>query len=221
MPGLPFLSSMQGMLDTGVGLVNLISGMTKHPKFTPYSIPQEYSDMLAQAQSNLNGEMPGYSQMLSNINQNQSNTTAALGRGTDNASTYLNGIMAIQNRTNAGLQNLGVMQEQSYQQRLANLEQAQNIMGQQEAMKWQYNEYMPYMRDLQRKYDLIGGGLQSINNGLGSLGQASFMNSLMGSDKGNTEGSSSLPFLTPIGLQGIGGASAGIPGLASLATFAA
>lgn len=200
MPGL------QGLFETGVGLYNLIKGASMHPNRPDYEIPQEVKDQLALAQNELNSTMPGYNNMLQSIYQSQANTAGNLARGAQGSSSYLSGLMGLQGMTNNSLQRLGTTNAQSYQQRLENLNKAQDIMAQQKATQWQYNEYMPYMQELQRKYDLIGGGEQSINNGLGSLDQMAMFKQMMGSggESGGLMGLGSIGAASPSGLSALG-----------------
>ncbi|MGH7239512.1 MAG: hypothetical protein ACREHG_05540, partial [Candidatus Saccharimonadales bacterium] len=121
MPGL------QGIFGNAVGLYDLIKSATMHPHQPQYQIPQEVTDQLALAQNQLNSTMPGYNNILQNIFQSQSNTAGGLARGANGSSNYLSGLMALQGNTNNSLQRLGTMNAQSYQQRLANLNQAQGI----------------------------------------------------------------------------------------------
>lgn len=228
------LSLFGSVFSSGAGLFNLIRGISMNPELPQYQIPQEVTDQLAMSENELNAGMPGYSQYLSNINQNQANTTGELERGAGSSSNFLSGLMSIQGNTNKGFQNLSLMQGQSYQQRLENLNRAQELMAQQKAAQWQYNKYMPYMRDLQRKYDLIGGGLNTLVGSADQASQAGMMNQMMK----QPENVSQLPYLqslemnaggigdlgsaglAPMGMSGLGMSMPGIPaGLAAYAAF--
>lgn len=213
MPSSSLFGALGSGFDVGVGLYDLIKGGSMHPHFTPYQIPQEEQDQLALAQAQLNSEMPGTSLYEQNILQNQGNMLGALGRGSRGSSSYLAGLSGLMGGTNKAFQNLQLMQEQSYGNRLATLMQAQNRMAGYRDKAYQINKYEPYLRDLQRKYNLTGAGEQNISGGLQGIGDVLSMSGGGGSIPAGA-GDVNQTLGGQVGYQPLSG-SLGAPGLAS------
>lgn len=205
----------------GTGIYDLFKAGSMHPQFTPYQIPPELRAMLALSQNQLNSEMPGTAQLQHNIYSNQANSIGAAERGARGSSGLLSALAGVQGQTNNAFQNLGLLQAQNYQRNLANLQQSQQVMAGAEDKQWQLNKYLPYLRELQRKYDLTGAGEQNIMGAFGSAaqttGQMAGLQSMLGGGAGTAQG--------PLVTQPLSGAAgfipmSGAPGMAALAPAA-
>lgn len=201
--GMPDMSGMQatetggsgggagllgGLFGIGTGIYNLFKAGSIHPKFVPYQIPDEIKSELALSEGQLNAEMPGTAQYTQNIQQSQGSAIGEAERAGGGASNILASLGSIQGQSNQAYNQLQVAQAQDYQRRLANLQQSQNTMAAYKDKQYEINEYEPYIRDLQRKYDLQGAGFGNIAQGLGSLSGGMLSGGSGGSGGGSSAG---------------------------------
>jgi len=162
------LGGLRSLLGTGLGIAQLIRGSRMKPKRPTYQISQEAKDQLGLAQNQLNAGLAGKSEILDQINSNQSGFINNIKQGSTDSSTLLAtaGLGAV--NKNKALNNLAVTQAQDYQNRLRNLMVAQNNMTTQRDKAFQYNEYEPFIDESRTKSSLIEGGIQNILGGIGS-----------------------------------------------------
>lgn len=151
-----------------------------NPERPTYQIPDEIKNMLALRQMNLGGRMAGATQAQSNIMQSQANTVGAYQGTMKNPNAILAGVSAAQGQTNRAFTNLGAMEAQDYQRRLAGLEGAQRSMAQYRDKAFEINEMQPYVDEARTKAALIGAGLRNISGGAsgvaGAVGENEYMN---------------------------------------------
>lgn len=151
-----------------------------NPERPTYQIPDEIKNMLALRQMNLGGRMAGATQAQANIMQSQANTVGAYQGTLRNPNAILAGVSAAQGQTNRAFGNLGAMEAQDYQRRLAGLEGAQRSMAQYRDKAFEINEMQPYIDEARTKAALIGAGLRNISGGAagvaGAVGENEYMN---------------------------------------------
>lgn len=181
-------AGLQGVLGIG----QLIGGALMNPERPTYQIPDEIKNMLALRQMNLGGRMAGATQAQANIMQSQANTVGAYQGTLRNPNAILAGVSAAQGQTNRAFGNLGAMEAQDYQRRLAGLEGAQRSMAQYRDKAFDINEMQPYVDEARTKAALIGAGLRNISGGAagvaGAVGENEYMNmvqKMYGLDGGN------------------------------------
>lgn len=169
-------AGLQGVLGIG----QLIGGALMNPERPTYQIPDEIKNMLALRQMNLGGRMAGATQAQANIMQSQANTVGAYQGTLRNPNAILAGVSAAQGQTNRAFGNLGAMEAQDYQRRLAGLEGAQRSMAQYRDKAFEINEMQPYIDEARTKAALIGAGLRNISGGAagvaGAVGENEYMN---------------------------------------------
>mgnify|MGYP001766962025 CR=1 FL=1 len=169
-------AGLQGVLGIG----QLIGGALMNPERPTYQIPDEIKNMLALRQMNLGGRMAGATQAQANIMQSQANTVGAYQGTLRNPNAILAGVSAAQGQTNRAFGNLGAMEAQDYQRRLAGLEGAQRTMAQYRDKAFDINEMQPYVDEARTKAALIGAGLRNISGGAagvaGAVGENEYMN---------------------------------------------
>lgn len=178
-----------------LGIGQLIGGALMNPERPTYQIPDEIKNMLALRQMNLGGRMAGATQAQANIMQSQANTVGAYQGTLRNPNAILAGVSAAQGQTNRSLTNLGAMEAQDYQRRLAGLEGAQRTMAQYRDKAFEINEMQPYIDEARTKAALIGAGLRNISGGAagvaGAVGENEYMNmvrQMYGLDGGQPQG---------------------------------
>lgn len=183
-------AGLQGVLGVG----QLIGGALMNPERPTYQIPDEIKNMLALRQMNLGGRMAGATQAQANIMQSQANTVGAYQGTLRNPNAILAGVSAAQGQTNRAFGNLGAMEAQDYQRRLAGLEGAQRSMAQYRDKAFDINEMQPYVDEARTKAALIGAGLRNISGGAagvaGAIGENEYMNmvqKMYGLDGGQTQ----------------------------------
>lgn len=165
-----------------------------NPERPTYQIPDEIKNMLALRQMNLGGRMAGATQAQANIMQSQANTVGAYQGTLRNPNAILAGVSSSQGQTNRAFNNLGAMEAQDYQRRLAGLEGAQRTMAQYRDKEFDINEMQPYVDEARTKAALIGAGLRNISGGAagiaGAVGENEYMNmvrQMYGMDGGQTQ----------------------------------
>lgn len=167
------LSAGAAGIGSAFGLINGIGQLLKakriHPERPEYEIPEETKQMLGLRQSLLNAGMPGEQQAKQDILTSQSNALGSLARGATDQSQYLGLLGAITGQTNNAFNNLETQRAANYQNNVAGLERAQQVMSAAKDKEWELNKYDPYLMDLQRKYQLQNAGNQNIATGLTGL----------------------------------------------------
>ncbi len=159
---------ISGLFNVGVGIANLIQSGHIHPQFTPYQIPAEIQQQLGLAQTQQNAAMPGTAEYEREIQQQGANASGAIARGAKGSSSYLASIMDNSGNTDNAYGGLLKAQAGYYQHATANLFNAQDTNAQYQDKAYDINKMQPYLRALQRKYDLKGAGISNIASGLNS-----------------------------------------------------
>lgn len=155
------------------GLVNGVGQILKSNRMNPvrptYEIPEETKEALGLRQSLLNAGLPGEQLARQGIFTNQANAVSGLQRAASDQGQLLAGLNAAQGQTNNALEGLQQAREANYANNVAGLEGAQARMAAARDKAFEYNEYEPYLMQLQQKYQLKNAGNQSISNGIGAL----------------------------------------------------
>ena len=128
------------------------------------------------AQTLLNARMPGAATMERNIFNNQANTFGQIDRNATDGSQALAMASATQGQTNNALQNMGLLENQNFQNNLNNLNQAQQGMIN-EGDKVYQDVLRKYNNSTNQKNQLMNAGQQNIKNGFNdafNIGIAAF-----------------------------------------------
>jgi len=164
--------AVSGLFDVGVGIANMISAGKIKPQFTPYSVPSAINDQLGLAQTQANAAMPGTAEYENEIASNQATTGGAISRGAKGSSSYLAAIMGNSSNTTDAYGNLLKAQAGYSQNATANLFNAEDTSAQYADKAYDINKNQPYLRSLQRKYDLQGAGISNVSSGLNAASKA-------------------------------------------------
>ncbi|HBF18750.1 MAG: hypothetical protein CMI36_01045 [Owenweeksia sp.] len=178
MPIGAILGGAQIATELGMGLFQLIKGVSSHPKAPQapkYQKSQAISDMAAFNQSLLNGRSTAAKIGERNIRANQANTAAQIQDTATNPAQALALISANSGQTNNAINNLAVQEDQDFQNRLRNYMNSQRLLAGEEQKEFQYNQLLPYeakMKDYERaqaeKSRLLGAGISNLHSGMGN-----------------------------------------------------
>lgn len=136
------------------------------------------NERLGLARTLLNGKMPGSAEMERNIFTNQANTVGNLQRNATSANELLLGGAGAQTQTNDALNKLGIEEQQDYQRRYGNLQDAQQA-------KLASLEADAQLEGAQRANNYnTWGNIANMGFGIANLGMMSGTNGLFG--KGST-----------------------------------
>lgn len=141
-----------------------------NPVYTPYERSKYASEMLGLARQQLNARDPYAAAQEQAMYTTQANTTSAIQRNATDSSQVLALLSGVQGQTQAGLFNLGAQNQQNYQQRLSNLNQAQAV-NIQEDDKVYNDKLQKYYLDLNMKTALQNGARQSFVGAAQTYGQ--------------------------------------------------
>ena len=120
--------------------------------------------------------MPGAATMERNVFNNQANTFGQIDRNATDGSQALAMASATQGQTNNALQNMGLLENQNFQNNLNNLNQAQQGMIN-EGDKVYQDVIRKYNNSTNQKNQLMNAGQQNIKNGFNdalNIGIAAF-----------------------------------------------
>jgi len=142
-----------------LGLGQFIGGLGMKVRRPQYNIPDEYAQNLGGRLNLLNARTPGASILERNILRSASNMQSALRRGALTSTDFLSGLSRVQQNANDGFERLALLEAQDTENRLAGVERARVLMGQQKEKAFQLNKYEPYMNRAAAKSGLVQGGL--------------------------------------------------------------
>jgi hypothetical protein len=162
-------------LGVGAGLFGIAKGIQSlrqskkiNPVYTPYQVSQYAKDQLGGAQTALNARNQYAEAQQRGILGSQANMMASAQRNVTDPSQALAMAAAGQANTNQAMFQQGLQEQQAYQQRLANLTNAQQTMtGEGDKV---YNDMVrKYQIDAQQKAALQNAGSQAILGGLQNM----------------------------------------------------
>ncbi len=153
-----------GLIQAGLGLGQLIGGLSTRVKRPLYEIPQETTEGLDLARQNLNARSAAASYQQENIFQNQANTIANAQQA--GGGFFAQQAMAAQAQANSNraFEQLSAGEREDYQRRLAQLSQAQGRMADARNTEFEINELQPFQDKAATRSALMEGGIQNIFN---------------------------------------------------------
>ena len=173
---MPITNFLGSILGAGVGLAQLIGGARMHPQRPTYEIPLEEQQRLQREQLGLNAPLAGAGLYQQEIAGQQGATLGEIARTAHGGTNYLTGLLGALGQTGRQEQQLQLATQQQYGQREAALSGAEAQMAQYKDQAFDINQMQPYLRELQRKYNLTGAGLQNIMGAAGGLSYLGYMN---------------------------------------------
>lgn len=162
------LGAAGSLLQTGLGLSQLLQSRKYRTQRPTYEIPEEVGNQLALRQQQLNARMPGARQMERNLAASAESARYNQQQGAQSSSELLAAQGATQGTTNRALRDLQIAEAQDYERRTQGLERAQMNMANARDKEFQMNEMQPYLEDAATRSALIEGGFQNISGGLAS-----------------------------------------------------
>jgi len=135
-----------------------------------YQIPEEYKKNLAMAQQLYAGNMPGYSQTLSEIGQAGARARGGAERGAISSNAYMSSVGDIYQKELDAIQGLGVQQEQYKTQQAQNVMAQQGVMGEQKGQQWNLNKNLPWQTEMNRLGESKAANTQGFFSALQGLG---------------------------------------------------
>jgi hypothetical protein len=192
------ISAVSGLVGMFKGIKQTRDAKKIKPVYNPYQTSQSAKDMMGMAQTNLNARNPLAEMQKRAALGSQANAMAGVQRNSVDASQNLAMAGALQGQTDQALGQLAMQDEAQAQQRMANLQNAQNVMIGEDRMKYQ-DMLQKYQMDTDRKDMLSSVGSQNIVGGLGKIGGA--VSSAAGLF-GGAKASASSPLKTGMDLVG-------------------
>lgn len=119
--------------------------------------------------ANLFAGLPGRTQYMDQINQNQANIVTNMRQGATNSASFLANLGATQGNTNQAFQQMQQQEAIDYQRRLQGLEGANQTLAEYQDKAFQINEMEPFMDRAFTKSAMIEGGFQNLFGGLGRV----------------------------------------------------
>lgn len=135
-----------------------------------YQIPEEYKKNLAMAQQLYAGNMPGYSQTLSEIGQAGARARGGAERGAISSNAYMSSVGDIYQKELDAIQGLGVQQEKYKTEQAQNVMAQQGFMGEQKAQQWNLNKNLPWQTEMNRLGEAKAANTQGLSSEIQGLG---------------------------------------------------
>lgn len=163
------LGAANSLLQTGLGIAQMIKARQYRRERPVYEIPEEIGNRLALRQQQLNARMPGARQMERNLAASAESARYNQQQGAQSSSELLAAAGATQGTTDRSLRDLQIREAQDYENRTRGLEGAQMAMAQARDKEFEINKMQPYMEDSATRAALTEGGFQNLSGGLASL----------------------------------------------------
>ena len=185
-----WLSLIPAVLQLIGGVVQSTEASAIDQKRPTYDIPKEVQQQVNIAQQGVYGNMPGYQQALSNLQQQEAfgiNKATNVAQSGSDVLGYIAGQNLASNRALGGLAANNAQYNAQMQARL--MSALANKAGY-EDKAFQYNEAQPYQQAMDAKAVLTEGGMQNIYGGVSS-GVKNYMTAQLMKDLGYYGGNKS------------------------------
>lgn len=155
-----------GLIQGGLGLMQLAAGSRMKPQRPQYEIPAAAQEELAMSRMQQNARMPGVNYAEQRIGQNSAAARYGLNRGATNPNQILSGLASIQ--MNANIASRGLMEAEASDaiRRDSNLRRSLGVMANYQNRKWEVDKMAPFQDAARTKAALVGGGLQNLSGGV-------------------------------------------------------
>lgn len=168
----------------------MLKGLERPKMNIPGAAQDSYNRALGLAST---FEMPGQTGMQQNIDQNFANTAENINQTATSGPEALAALIGADANKMQAQNDLSIAQEQSYMNRVQNLQNQGNMLADWQDRQWQMNMLAPYQDKAATASSLIGAGNQNTFGGINTMSGigANLLNGLNGKS-GTTSGANSL-----------------------------